>query len=153
MRLTSFTDYSLRVLMYLAADPDRRATIGEIAQAFGISENHLVKVVHFLGQAGLLTNVRGRGGGIELAKSPESINVGEVVRAAEGGDVPAECFDRHNNACVLVRACQLRGALAEAIEAFYGALDRYSLASITQNDAALRRMLKIKHVSRTSSGA
>lgn len=139
--------------MYLAADPDRRATIGEIAQAFRISENHLVKVVHFLGQAGLLTNVRGRGGGIELAKRPETINIGDVVRAAEGGDVPAECFDRENNACVLVRACLLRGALAEAIEAFYQTLDRHSLADITQNDAALRRMLKIKPLSRARPGA
>ena len=92
MRLTSFTDYSLRVLMYLATDPDRRATISEIAAAFDISRNHLMKVVHFLGQQGWLANVRGRSGGIELGKAPEAINIGAVVRAAEGDAMPAECF-------------------------------------------------------------
>jgi Rrf2 family nitric oxide-sensitive transcriptional repressor len=144
MRLTSFTDYSLRVLMYLAADPDRRATIGEIAQAFEVSENHLMKVVHFLGKAGLLANVRGRGGGLELARAPGGINVGAVVRATEGNTGPVECFDRDTSSCLIVRACKLRGVLEEAMDAFYAVLDGYTLADITRNGKALGRVLGIE---------
>ena len=84
MKLTSFTDFSLRVLIYLAADPARRATIAEVASAFDISENHLTKVVHFLGKEGWLVNVRGKGGGMNLAQAPEAIVIGRVVRATEG---------------------------------------------------------------------
>lgn len=141
MRLTSFTDYSLRVLMYLATDPDRRATIAEIAAAFDISRNHLMKVVQFLGQAGWLANVRGRAGGIELAHAPEDINIGGVVRATEGDPLPAECFDRANNTCGIVRACKLKGVLAEAVEAFNEVLDQYTLADLVANRNALARML------------
>jgi len=143
MRLSAFTDYSLRVLMYLAADPDRRATIAEIAAAYDISEHHLVKVVHFLGREGWLANVRGRGGGVELARMPQSINLGEVVRATEGDPMPAECFDRENNDCRITRACRLRGALAEAAEAFHAVLDRYTLADLVPNGTALVRLLGI----------
>lgn len=141
MRLTTFTDYSLRVLMYLAADPDRRATIGEIAGAFDISENHLMKVVHFLGKAGLLANVRGRGGGLELAKRPEAINIGAVVRAAESSVLPAECFDRKTNTCCIAPACQLRDVLGEAVGAFHAVLDRYTVADIVRNRKALVKIL------------
>ncbi len=143
MRLTSFTDYSLRVLMYLAADPDRRATIAEIAAAFGISEHHLVKVVHFLGREGWLANVRGRGGGIALARAPDRIRLGAVVRAAEGPDVPAECFDADRNACRIARPCRLRGVLEEAVTAFHEVLDRYTLADLARNGAALGRVLHL----------
>lgn len=143
MRLTSFTDYSLRVLMYLAADPDRRATIGEIAAAYGISEHHLVKVVHFLGKAGVLANVRGRGGGVELARSPEAVNLGAVVRATEGPAEPAECFVPESNACRISRACRLRKALEEAAEAFLAVLDAYTLADLVGNAPALARVLNI----------
>ena len=141
MRLASFTDYSLRVLMYLATDPDRRATIAEIAGAFDISRNHLMKVVQFLGQAGWLANVRGRSGGIELARAPEDINVGSVVRAAEGDALPAECFDRVHNTCGIVRACRLRGVLGEAVAAFNAVLDKYTLADLVANRNALARVL------------
>jgi Rrf2 family nitric oxide-sensitive transcriptional repressor len=143
VRLTSFTDYGLRVLMYLAAEPDRRATIGEIAKAFSISENHLMKVVHFLGKAGLLANVRGRGGGLALARSPAEINVGAVVRAIEGDAAPAECFDRARNTCGIARSCQLRGVLEEAVDAFHAVLDRHTLADITRNRKPLARILHI----------
>jgi len=143
MRLTTFTDYSLRVLMYLAAAPGRRATIGEIARAFDISENHLMKVVHALGKAGLLANVRGRGGGLGLARSPHEINVGAVVRSTEGEAMPAECFDGESNTCDIVRVCRLRGVLAEAVEAFYAALERHTLADLVQNHKAFTRVLRI----------
>lgn len=140
MRLTTFSDYSLRVLIYLATDADRRATIAEIAQAFGISENHLMKVVHFLGRGGWLRNVRGRGGGLELARPPGDIRVGAVVRASET-HLPAECFDRATNRCVITPVCKLKHALAEASAAFYGTLDRYTLADIAGNRRALAKIL------------
>lgn len=116
--------------MYLAASPGKRATIAEVAKAFGISEHHVVKVVHFLGKGGFLENRRGRGGGLQLALAPAAINVGRVVRLAEGGDTPAECFDRESNACVIVKACRLRGVLDEAVANFYASLERYSLEDL-----------------------
>ena len=130
MRLTTFTDYSLRVLLYLAAAPEGRATIAEIASAYGVSENHLVKVVHFLGKNDLLANTRGRGGGLRLARPAQEINVGAVVRLAEAGDRPAECFDKSTNECVLAGSCRLQRILGDALGAFYGTLDRYTLADL-----------------------
>ena len=140
MRLTSFTDYSLRVLIFLAVDVGRRATIGEIARTFDISENHLTKVVHLLGKVGLLANVRGKGGGLELARAPERINVGEVVRITEGTPAPAECFDRERNECIITPACRLRPILGEAVDAFYAVLDRYTLEDLVHNREALARI-------------
>jgi Rrf2 family nitric oxide-sensitive transcriptional repressor len=141
MRLTNFTDYSLRVLIYLAADPRKRVTIAEVADAFGISTNHLVKVVHFLGTAGFLENLRGRGGGIRLAVAPANINVARVVMLAEDGDRPAECFDRGRNTCPLTGQCLLQGALAEAVQAFYATLARLSVEDLVQNRRVLAKVL------------
>lgn len=141
MKLTSFTDYSLRVLIFLAAQPGRRATIAEIATAFEIKENHLTKVVHFLGQVGLLTNVRGKGGGLDLARDPSQIVIGAVVREAEGAVVPAECFGENPGRCRITPVCRLRGVMREAVDAFYRVLDACTLQDITQNRAALARAL------------
>lgn len=116
--------------MYLAASPEKRATIAEVVEAFGISEHHVVKVVHFLGKEGFLLNTRGRGGGLELARAPAAINIGHVVRLAEGGDHAAECFERESSACVLIKACRLRGVLEEALGNFYATLERYSLEDL-----------------------
>jgi Rrf2 family nitric oxide-sensitive transcriptional repressor len=143
VRLTSFTDYSLRVLIFLAASPGRRATIGEIARAFDISENHLMKVVHLLGREGLLVNIRGKGGGLELAGAPDTINVGQVVRITEGPAVPAECFDAERNGCVISPICRLRGVFGEAVKAFYAALDRYTLEDLVRNRQAMARILRV----------
>jgi len=143
MRLTSFTDYSLRVLMYLAVRPGTRATIPEVAAAYGISASHLTKVVHHLGQTGLLTNVRGRGGGFELALPPKSINIGAVVRAAEAEAALVECFDRKTNHCVITPVCELRRVLTEAIDAFFSTLDRYTLDNIASNRRQLRKALDL----------
>lgn len=140
MRLTTFSDYSLRVLIFLATDPDRRATIAEIAQAFDISENHLMKVVHFLGREGWLRNVRGKGGGMELAHAPAAIRIGAVVRACET-QLPAECFDPATNRCVITPVCKLKHVLAEASAAFYDTLDRYTLDDIAGNRRALAKIL------------
>jgi Rrf2 family nitric oxide-sensitive transcriptional repressor len=142
MKLTAFTDYSLRVLIYLAAQPAGRATIAEIARSFGISEHHLTKVVHFLGRAGLLANVRGKGGGLALARPASDIGVGEVVRLTEGEARPAECFDpAHGADCAIVRICRLKQVLAEAVQAFDAALDRYTLEDLVHNRAALARVM------------
>ena len=137
MRLTSFTDYSLRALMFLATRPEHRATIAEIAAAFDISENHLMKVVHFLGREKLLTTSRGKYGGIALSQAPSAINLGRVVRITETSTLPAECFDRKNNRCVITPVCQLKGVLMEAVKAFNATLDRYTLADLLHPKAKL----------------
>ncbi|HEY0858233.1 MAG TPA: Rrf2 family transcriptional regulator [Albitalea sp.] len=144
MKLTAFTDYSLRVLIYLASDPARRATIAEIAGSFGMSENHLTKVVHFLGKQGWLANVRGKGGGLGLALPPEAIVIGEVVRATEGAAMPAECFGDSPDSCSIARICRLRGVLTEAVDAFQAVLDRYTLADLVHNRSTLARVMFIQ---------
>lgn len=149
VKLTAFTDYSLRVLMYLAAEPQRRATIAEIAGAFGISGNHLTKVAHLLGRNGWLANVRGKGGGLELALPPQRIVIGQVVRHTEGAAVPAACFAQDRAPCTIAPACRLRGVLGEAVGAFYGVLDRTTLADLADNPRALSRLLFIDRVAST----
>ncbi len=142
MKLTAFTDYSLRVLIYLASEPGQRATIADIATSFDVSEHHLTKVVHFLGKHGWLINVRGKGGGMELAMAPRDIVVGQVVRQTEGAAVLAECFDPERSAnCCIARICRLRGILREAVDAFYGVLDRYTLADLAGNRTELAKVL------------
>lgn len=141
MRLTAFTDYSLRVLIYLAAEPGRRATVAEIGTAFDIKLNHLTKVVHHLAKRGWLTTVRGKGGGLTLARPAESIHIGHVVRDTEGQALPAECFSAEANHCSIVSQCRLKGALAEAVQAFHAVLDRYTLADITANRQELVQVL------------
>jgi Rrf2 family nitric oxide-sensitive transcriptional repressor len=141
MKLTSFTDYSLRVLIYLAADPRRRTIISEISTSFAISENHLTKVVHFLAKHGWVSTVRGKGGGLMLAKAPASIGLGDVVRDTEGAAMPAECFALDEGNCAISQYCRLRGVLGEAVDAFYAVLDRYTLADITRNRQLLSQVL------------
>jgi len=143
MRLTTFTDYGLRVLIYVAIHPEQRSTIAEIATAFDISENHLTKIVHTLGKAGFLANVRGRGGGIELARPAASINVGSVVRATEPSAMPAECFDRETNTCSIAPHCRLRGVLGEALRAFDAVLAKYTLADLVENRRTLAKTLAV----------
>ena len=140
MKLTAFTDYSLRVLIYLATQPGQRATIAQVAAAYDVSENHLVKVVHFLGKQGWLKNVRGKGGGLELALPPERIGLGQVVRQTEGQAV-AECFGEGGGNCCIAPSCRLRGVLREAVTAFYAVLDRYSLADLVTNGQELAKVL------------
>lgn len=127
MKLTRYTDFALRVLMHLASTPDRLWSIAEVAAAYGISENHLMKVVQDLGRRGFLTTVRGRGGGIRLARPAEAISVGEVVRATEDDCPMVDCGN-----CILAGSCRLTGALAEARAAFFAVLDRYSVAEVAR---------------------
>lgn len=144
MKLNAFTDYSLRVLIFLAAEPSRRATIHEIARAFNVSEHHLTKVVHFLGRQTWVNTVRGNGGGLALAAPPEAISIGEVVRSTEGHALPAECFRDDGGSCAIARCCRLRGIFGEAVDAFYAALDKYTLADLARPRTALVRTLNIQ---------
>ncbi|WP_119155329.1 Rrf2 family transcriptional regulator [Caldimonas tepidiphila] len=141
MKLTAFTDYSLRVLIYLAAQPGRRATIAEVAASFDVKENHLTKVVHALGKAGWLQNVRGKGGGMELARPAAEIVVGEVVRRTEDGDEPTGCFADSKGDCCITHLCRLQGVLREAVQAFYLVLDGYTLADLVHNRDALAEVI------------
>lgn len=127
MRLKSYTDYALRVLMHLAARPDRLASIGEIARTYRISHNHLMKVVQDLRTEGFLEAVRGRSGGIRLARPAADISVGEVVRHTEAGFNLVDC-----GSCVIAPACALTAALHEARRAFMAVLDGYSLADLVE---------------------
>jgi Rrf2 family nitric oxide-sensitive transcriptional repressor len=133
MRLTTFSDYTLRVLMYLALDADRRATIPEIAGAYGISENHLMKVVHQLGRGGVIESVRGKGGGLRLARAPETLRIGDIVRASEGTGAIVECLSDEPRTCCIAPVCRLQGALVEAVDAMYEHLNRYTLADLVED--------------------
>jgi Rrf2 family nitric oxide-sensitive transcriptional repressor len=141
MRLTVHTDYALRVLIYLAVRPAGRATIAEIAARYRISRNHLMKVVRELGRTGYVETTRGQHGGLRLARAPDAIVIGEVVRRTEPDFALAPCLETVGGSCVLTPACRLRRALQTATEAFLAALDDYSLADLVQNDAALSALL------------
>jgi Rrf2 family nitric oxide-sensitive transcriptional repressor len=143
MQLTLYTDYSLRVLLYLGLNPRRMATITDIAQSYGISRNHLVKVVHNLATQGFILTTRGRGGGITLARPSAEINIGDVVRHTEVNFHLVECFDRDRNTCPIAAACFLKSALHEAQRAFMMVLDRYTLADVLDNKDWLRAVLKV----------
>ncbi len=129
MRLTDFSDYSLRVLMYAAAKDGQLITIDETAQVYGISRAHLMKVANQLTRAGFLRAVRGRSGGLALAKKPGQIRLGDVLRATEPDFALVECF-RTNNGCLITPRCRLRGMLKEALAAFAGTFDGYTLADL-----------------------
>jgi Rrf2 family nitric oxide-sensitive transcriptional repressor len=142
MKLTSFSDYTLRVLMYLALDRSRLATIPEIAEAYGISENHLMKVVHHLARSGVVESVRGRGGGVRLARDPSEIRIGDVVRATEGSAPIVECLSGDAVACRIAPVCRLTNALVRAFDALYATLDEYTLADLVRTPRGLSLILK-----------
>ncbi len=132
MRLTDFSDYSLRLLMYAATQADRLITIEETAEIYGISRAHLMKVANQLTRAGFLKAVRGRAGGLTLARRPEQIGLGDVLRATEPDFALVECM-RSDNRCLITPRCRLRGILREALAAFSGTLDRHTLADLLLN--------------------
>jgi Rrf2 family nitric oxide-sensitive transcriptional repressor len=142
MRLSIYTDYTLRTLMYLAVDPGRHATIGEIARTYRISETHLMKIVHQLGMSGDIETIRGRNGGLRLRKPAESINLGAVVRRTEADMDLVACFDG-SGTCAISEACVLQSILREALGAFSAVLDRYTLADLVEPRANLGALLGI----------
>lgn len=135
MRLTTLSDYALRVLMYAAMAGDRLITIEETAKAYNISRAHLMKVVNILTRTGFIRGVRGRSGGFTLARKPEDINLGEVVRATEPDFALVECFTTGNQ-CIITRSCRLAEVMNEALASFVTTLDRYVLADILLNKRA-----------------
>ncbi len=142
MRFTRHTDYALRVLMFLGLKPQGDlATIKEISDRYAISENHLMKVVHRLGQNGLIETVRGRQGGIRLARAPGEIGIGDVVRRCEEDLRLVECFDPTTNTCRIAAVCVLPMVLDEALAAFFAVLDRFTLADLLNSRQDLASVL------------
>ncbi len=143
MRFTRYTDYALRVLMYLGLKGEELSTIKEIAERYGISENHLMKVVHNLGREGFIETIRGRQGGMRLARPPKDINVGDVVRKCEDDLRLVECFDPVTNTCPISDVCGLAGMIDEALAAFMKVLDKKTLADILKTSPGMAPILKL----------
>ncbi|UOQ44774.1 Rrf2 family transcriptional regulator [Halobacillus salinarum] len=144
MRLKKYTDFALRVLIYTASKPEGElASKKEISDVFHISENHLGKIVHQLNRLGMLETIRGRGGGIRLAKPASEINVGSVVRIMEDDFALLECFERGSNHCVITPACKLKHILHDALLAFLEVLDAYTLEDLLSNKDELRNLMEI----------
>ncbi len=142
MRLTAYTDYTLRTLLYLAVNKDRLVTIQEIAELHGIAKNHLTKVVHQLGMSNLIETVRGRNGGLRLNLEPKKINVGAVVRTTESDFYMAECFDGNGSHCAYARACKLKSVLQAATDAYLAVLDNVTLEDLISRKVELIKLKK-----------
>lgn len=140
MKLTRYTDYSLRVLMYVGLRPNQPTTMSEIAGAYGISRNHVMKVVYELGQMGYLKTTRGKHGGIELGRNADEINIGRFVRDTEKNLEIVECFGAKNE-CLITSACVLKSVLSQALNAFLGSLDKYTLADLIAPRSELQELL------------
>jgi Rrf2 family nitric oxide-sensitive transcriptional repressor len=143
MRVTTFTDYCLRALVFVALKGEELATIDEIAERYRINRNHLVKVVFRLGQLGYFDTIRGKGGGIRLAKDPAKINIGTLVRQTEEDLELVECFRGHDCLCAIEPACVLRRALHQALDAFFKTLEGYTLADLVKPSRNLARLLAL----------
>lgn len=141
MKLTNFTDYSLRTLMYLASCEKKICTAKEISCCFDISWNHMVKVVHGLSKNGYIISKKGKGGGICLAKDSKDILIGSVIRSTEPSLDIVECFNKKDNKCIISPACELKNILSKASQAFLEELDKYTLLDITKNIHALKEIL------------
>ena len=141
MKLTKFSDYSLRLLLYLAVHPERVVSVREVSRAYGVSPHIIVKAVQLLVEQGLIVSVRGRQGGLRLAKEPSEINVGAVVRSTEPTLDLVECFDLATNTCPIEPACGLKGVLTQAQRAFFGVLNEHTLADFVPRAPALIRLL------------
>jgi Rrf2 family protein len=151
LRLTQFSNFAIRVLMYAGLAEPRLCTVPEMARAYGVSYDHLKKAAGELCRLGYLETLRGRSGGFRLAQRPEDICIGTVIRQTEGGAPLVECFDEGTSTCPLIPACQLRRALQEAHAAFFAVLDRYTLADLIRAPDALTPLLGLP--STVSAGA
>ncbi len=143
MKLTAFTDYSLRTLMYLAVHPDRLCTTKEIAEQFQVSQNHMGKVAYQLSKCGYVETQKGKNGGMKLAQPPATINLGEAVRNLEPDFHLVECFNQSENKCKITSACKFKSILFDAQAAFFKTLDGYTLAQITDNEVDLLSALSL----------
>jgi len=141
MKLTLLSDYSLRALMHLAVNKDDLVRISDIATRYDISKNHLMKVAHQLGQAGFIETVRGRSGGLRLARPASEINLGRVIRHMEQHSVLVECFPGGKGGCLITKECRLKSILAEAQTAFFEHLDGYTLADLVGENSPLEQLL------------
>lgn len=128
MQLTSFTDYALRTLMYLAARPEEMSSVKEISEHYGISRNHLVKVAHRLSQLGYIETTKGKGGGVQIAKGAENLRLGDLISHLEPNMNIVECFDAKTNTCRITNSCQLKHYLFEASQNFLRTMNKYTLA-------------------------
>ncbi len=143
MRVTKFSDYALRVLIYLASKPDDElTTISQLADAYSISVHHVRMVVHKLGQLGYINCVQGKGGGIELAYEPREISIGDVISNTESDFYLVECYNPEGN-CSIVNACKLQHILNDALKAFLETLNKYTLEDITNNKKSIMRLLPV----------
>ena len=142
MHLTQFSDYAMRVVLYLGCRPSELVSVDEISRAYGISRHHLVKVVQTLTDLGVVEAQRGRGGGMRLAKRPSEINVGWLIRRTEPHFDLVECFDPEANTCPIAPACGLKGALHRARKAFLDVLDEYSLDQFLKQRSDLAPLLE-----------
>jgi len=145
VRMTYHTDYAIRMLIYVALKPDGLSTVNEIAQSYGLSRNHLLKVALTLRKLGLIESMRGRSGGIRLAKSAEQINVGTIVRATEEDFSLVECMQATGGLCVISPVCRLKGMFAEALQSYLAVLDGYTLADVIHNKSALQPYLGLEN--------
>lgn len=142
MQLTRYSDYALRVLMYLALNGHRRSTTREIADAYGVSESHLMKVIFHLGRSGFITTIRGEGGGLELARPASGINLGAVYREFEPNFELAECFaGKERCACPIAGFCEITRVLESALRAFFEVLDQHTLEDLLTSEPALKHLL------------
>lgn len=136
MQISLYTDYALRVLVYLSIHQDRLSSINEIATCYDISQNHLMKVVHHLGKADFISTVRGRRGGLQLNRPPSEITLGSIVRHTEDTEQPVKC-----GKCIIKEACAIKTIIYQAFEAFYAVLDKYSLDCILKDYDKLETIL------------
>ncbi|ASB90334.1 nitric oxide-sensing transcriptional repressor NsrR [Bacillus sonorensis] len=142
MKLTNYTDYSLRVLIFLATkNSNELVNIKDIADTYSISKNHLMKVIYELGKLGYVETIRGRNGGIRLGKAPEQINIGEVIRKTEDDFNLVECFNKEKNNCILSPNCGLKHVLNKALSAYLSVLDQYTLQDVIFNQDNIRKLL------------
>ncbi len=145
MRLSDYSDYTLRVLMYCATNPDRLVTIAELADRHQVSKNHLMKIVNDLARQGVLETTRGRGGGVRLLKAPSAIRVGDVLRVAETDFRLVECFDASTDTCTLTPTCRLKMVLRNALAAYFVELDSVTLADIAKPGKASAKSNAMAH--------
>ncbi len=152
MRMTQFSNFAVRVLMYAALNGEKPSSVPDIARAYGVSYNHMKKAAAELRRLGYLESVRGRVGGVRLTQAPGDINIGQVIRATEGDVTLVECFDADENTCPLTSECELRRALHEALSAFFAVLDGYTLADLLAPGQRISALLGLGETATEASG-